>query len=53
MSGYWLNFVKTGNPNSDHLPEWKKYSTRDKEVMMLGETQQSQPLKDYEELDFL
>ncbi len=53
MSGYWVNFVKTGNPNGDHLPEWKTYNTKDKEVMMLGETQQSQPLKDYEELDFL
>lgn len=25
MSAYWINFVKTGNPNGNALPEWKKY----------------------------
>lgn len=25
MSTYWINFVKTGNPNGSNLPEWKKY----------------------------
>jgi len=25
MSTYWVNFVKTGNPNDNGLPEWKKY----------------------------
>jgi para-nitrobenzyl esterase len=53
MSNYWVNFIKTGNPNGDHLPEWKAYNTKDKQVMMLGDTQQSQPLKDYEQLDLL
>jgi para-nitrobenzyl esterase len=26
MSGYWVNFVKTGNPNGGGLPVWPKYS---------------------------
>jgi para-nitrobenzyl esterase len=25
MSAYWINFVKTGNPNGADLPEWKSY----------------------------
>lgn len=53
ISDYWANFIKTGNPNGNNLPEWKAYNTSTKEVMMLGETQQSQPLKDYQQLDFL
>ncbi len=24
MSSYWVNFVKSGNPNGDGLPEWPK-----------------------------
>ena len=38
---YWANFVKTGNPNGDNLPEWKAYNTKDKEVMVFDTTQQS------------
>jgi para-nitrobenzyl esterase len=53
MSSYWANFIKTGDPNGKNLPEWKAYNTKDKEVMMLGTTQQSQPLTDAARLDFL
>ncbi|MEP6466940.1 MAG: carboxylesterase family protein, partial [Parafilimonas sp.] len=53
MSDYWANFIKTGNPNGDNLPEWEAYDTSAKEVMMLGESQHSEPLKDYKQLDFL
>ena len=27
MSGYWANFIKTGNPNGDGLPLWPQAST--------------------------
>ncbi len=53
MSSYWANFIKTGNPNGDHLPEWKSYDTNNKEVMVLGNTQQSERMQDYPQLDFL
>lgn len=26
MSGYWTNFAKTGNPNSDGMQEWPAYA---------------------------
>lgn len=35
MLNYWSNFAKTGNPNGNGLPEWKKYETNGK-VMELG-----------------
>lgn len=53
MSSYWENFIKTGNPNGKNLPEWKAYNTNDKQVMLLGVTQQSEPLQDAAQLDFL
>jgi len=53
MSSYWANFIKTGNPNSKNLPEWKAYNTKDKQVMILDITQQSTTLPDYKQLDFL
>jgi para-nitrobenzyl esterase len=30
---YWSNFVKTGNPNGDGLPEWPAYSLQADELM--------------------
>ena len=37
MSSYWVNFVKTGDPNGESLPEWPPYSPDVKEVMEIGE----------------
>jgi para-nitrobenzyl esterase len=53
MSTYWANFIKTGDPNINGLPEWKPYNTTAKQVMVLGDTQQSMPLKDAALLDLL
>jgi carboxylesterase type B len=25
MVGYWVNFIKFGNPNGNNLPNWKKF----------------------------
>lgn len=35
MLNYWVNFAKSGNPNGNGLPEWKKYESNGK-VMELG-----------------
>ena len=30
---YWINFIKTGNPNSDGLPYWTTYRQGEATVM--------------------
>ena len=44
MSSYWANFIKTGNPNGEGLPEWQEYSKDKSKVLELGE--QVQPIQD-------
>jgi para-nitrobenzyl esterase len=54
MSTYWVNFIKTGNPNGDRLPVWGTYSGVVKEIMVFGpDRQQTEPMKDSGGLDFL
>ena len=36
-SGYWVQFAKTGNPNSAGLPHWPEFSAGEK-LMRLGES---------------
>lgn len=54
MLNYWVNFVKTGNPNGGDLPEWKEYKNNGDPVQELGENVGEIPdkyLKTYEILD--
>ncbi len=45
MTGYLMNFVKTGNPNGENLPKWKHSVKKQKAVLCLGEyeTQMAKP----------
>lgn len=36
MQKYWVNFVKTGDPNAAELPEWKPFAEDPEQVMELG-----------------
>lgn len=36
MSSYWVNFVKTGNPNGPNLPAWDQEGVSSTKVMELG-----------------
>jgi para-nitrobenzyl esterase len=38
MSAYWINFVKTGNPNGSRLIDWKSYDASAQNIMELGTT---------------
>ncbi len=38
MSSYWVNFVKTGNPNGEGLPQWDKWSPVDNKIIEFGST---------------
>ena len=53
MSDYWVNFVKTGNPNGDGLPHWEAYTTQDKMIQFLGDKVVCGPLPDAQALEFL
>lgn len=44
MSDYWTNFIKTGNPNGEGLPEF--VSTTDERIMRLGKDSYSIPLSE-------
>jgi para-nitrobenzyl esterase len=53
MSSYWVNFVKTGDPNGTGLPAWPAYRPADKKIIVLNENTHSETMPDKESLDFL
>jgi para-nitrobenzyl esterase len=53
MSSYWVNFITSGDPNGKGLPQWPAYSIKDKQVMMLGDKQDTTPIPDQAALDFI
>ncbi|HCK89334.1 MAG TPA: carboxylesterase [Erysipelotrichaceae bacterium] len=53
MHTFWVNFITTGNPNGEELPDFEENTTSEK-IMVFGETEEmrSEPyLKLYEILD--
>ena len=36
MLDYWVNFVKTGNPNGENLPLWSKFDKTTNQIQELG-----------------
>lgn len=53
MSSYWANFITTGNPNGEGLPEWPEYDMKSREIMILGDQQQKGIISDTLSLNFL
>jgi para-nitrobenzyl esterase len=53
MSSYWVNFVKSGNPNGTGLPEWPAFNTTTNQVMYLSEKPAAKPLADKAALEFM
>jgi para-nitrobenzyl esterase len=53
MSGYWVNFIKTGNPNGGGLPAWPKFTTASYEVKAFDAKTKTEHLPDKDGLEFL
>ena len=53
MSSYFVNFIKSGNPNGNSLPRWPLYTANDKQIMMLGDKQEAKLIPDRDALDFM
>ncbi|WP_041616839.1 carboxylesterase family protein [Spirosoma linguale] len=53
MSAYWVNFIKTGNPNGKGLSNWPVYSTTNKQIMVFDTKTGVRQLPDGLALDFL
>jgi para-nitrobenzyl esterase len=53
MSDYWIQFIKTGDPNGADLPVWKPFSGSDAQTMLFNESPESMLLPGKDALDFL
>ncbi len=52
VSSYWVNFVKTGNPNGAGLPHWTPFNADDPVTMSLGTNPGPRPIAVKERLNF-
>ena len=52
MSSYWINFIKTGDPNGPNLPQWPAYDNNNPQVIELGDNVKAIPLPHKEQLEF-
>jgi para-nitrobenzyl esterase len=53
MSAYWVQFVKTGDPNHTGMPHWGSFSNNDPQTIIFGDSIQALLLPAKEALDFL
>jgi para-nitrobenzyl esterase len=37
ISSFWVNFVKSGNPNNDHLPNWPRLQLNNPQILVIGD----------------
>ena len=53
MSKYWINFVKTGNPNGEGLPEWPVFDPKNPIVNELGAEVKTRALPYWAQMTFM
>jgi para-nitrobenzyl esterase len=53
LSAYWVNFIKSGDPNGAGLPRWPAFSPGKADTMELGATPGPRPIADPPRLDLL
>ena len=44
LRSYWVQFAKTGNPNSAGLPDWSAYNPRVDQFLELGQAVSMRPI---------
>jgi len=52
-SGYWINFVKTGDPNGAGLPVWRGYREPDASLLAIDSNPRPQEDEDRARHEFL
>jgi len=52
LGSYWVNFVKTGNPNEVGLPEWPALDAKHRQILELGDAIKPRPVLDRRRLRF-
>ncbi len=53
LSGYWVNFAKTGNPNGPGLPQWSAFSASEQQALVADEHPGTRPVPNLEQLKAL
>jgi para-nitrobenzyl esterase len=53
MSAYWINFIKTGNPNGSGLVNWPAFDSKNDKVIILDQKIESKALPTKDQLAFL
>ena len=53
MSSYWIQFIKSGNPNGNGLPQWKPYSKAEGAILEIDNTTTLKPALFKKEFDLL
>ncbi len=53
MSSYWVNFISTGNPNGNGLPNWPAFNKSSHETMELGDRMELRPITSPDKFEFL
>ena len=52
MVEYWVNFIKTGNPNGEGGVKWERYSIENPVVMQIGERFKMEKVNPNERMKF-
>jgi para-nitrobenzyl esterase len=50
LGTYWVNFVKTGDPNGGGQPQWPQLTTTDKQILEIGDTTHPRAVMDADRL---
>ncbi|NVJ85926.1 MAG: carboxylesterase family protein [Algoriphagus sp.] len=53
MSTYWVNFIKSRNPNGEGLPEWPEFDPENPLVIQFGEEVKSVAVPHWRQLKFM